>query len=181
MTVFVCRGAAGRGRMPGKPPTWNAPDMPDTLDTLLTPCLVLDRAVLRRNIRRVTERLKPAGIQLRPHLKTAKSVDVGRMATAAFDGRITVSTLAEARYFATGGFTDILYGVGIVPSKLPAIAELRRKGVNLRIVTDNLSVARAIADAAKAGDTFSVFIEIDSGAGRAGLPYPGLSGLVDIG
>jgi D-serine deaminase-like pyridoxal phosphate-dependent protein len=155
--------------------------MSDTLDTLLTPCLVLDRAVLRRNIRRMTERLKPAGIQLRPHLKTAKSVEVGRMATAAFDGRITVSTLAEARYFATGGFTDILYGVGIVPSKLPAVADLRRKGVNLRIVTDNLPVARAIADAAKAGDTYSVFIEIDSGAGRAGLPWPELAGLVDIG
>ena len=30
------------------------------------------------------------------------------------------------------------------------------------------------------GDTFSVFIEIDSGGGRAGLPYPELPGLLDI-
>jgi D-serine deaminase-like pyridoxal phosphate-dependent protein len=155
--------------------------MPDTLDTLPTPCLILDRAVLRRNIARVTGRLKPAGVQLRPHLKTAKSVEIGRMATAAFDGRITVSTLAEARYFAAGGFKDILYGVGIVPSKLPAVTALRRQGVNLRIVTDNLPVARAIAAAARGGDSFSVFIEIDSGAGRAGLPYPALPGLLDIG
>jgi len=41
-------------------------------------------------------------------------------------------------------------------------------------------VARAIAHAARNGDTFSVFIEIDSGAGRAGLPYPELPGLLDI-
>ncbi len=155
--------------------------MTDTLDTLPTPCLILDRAILRRNVRRITERLKPADVQLRPHLKTAKSVEIGRMATAAFDGRITVSTLAEARYFAAGGFRDILYGVGIVPSKLPAVTAIRREGVNLRIVTDNLPVARAIADAAAAGDSFSVFIEIDSGAGRAGLPFPELPGLVDIG
>jgi len=92
----------------------------------------------------------------------------------------TVSTLAEARYFAAGGFKDILYGVGIIPAKLPAIAELRRQGVNLRVVTDNISVARSIADAAKGGDAFSVFIEIDSGGGRAGLPFPELPGLIDI-
>lgn len=154
--------------------------MTDTLDTLPTPCLILDRAILRRNIGQVTARLKPAGVQLRPHLKTAKSVDVGRMATAAFDGRITVSTLAEARYFAAGGFGDILYGVGIVPSKLPAVAALRRQGVNLRVVTDNMPVAQAIAAAGRSGDSFSVFVEIDSGAGRAGLPFPDLPGLIDV-
>ena len=153
---------------------------PQTIDDLPTPALILDRAVLRRNLRRMSDRLREAGIALRPHLKTAKSVAIGRMAVEGHDGRITVSTLAEARYFAQGGFKDILYGVGIVPSKLAAVTELRRQGVDLRIVTDNLPVARAIADAAKDGDTFSVFIEIDSGGGRAGLPWPDLPGLLDI-
>ena len=151
-----------------------------TIDDLPTPVLILDRAILRRNLKRMSERLRTAGVVLRPHLKTAKSVEVGRMAVEGHDGRITVSTLAEARYFAKGGFTDILYGVGVVPSKLAVVTELRRQGINLRIVTDNLPVAEAIADAARNGDTFSVFIEIDSGAGRAGLPYPELPGLLDI-
>ena len=153
---------------------------PQTIDDLPTPALILDRAVMRRNLRRMSDRLRGAGIALRPHLKTAKSVAIGRMAVEGHDGRITVSTLAEARYFAQGGFKDILYGVGIVPSKLAAVTELRRQGVDLRIVTDNLPVARAIADAAKNGDTFSVFIEIDSGGGRAGLPWPALPALLDI-
>jgi D-serine deaminase-like pyridoxal phosphate-dependent protein len=151
-----------------------------TIDDLPTPALILDRAVLRRNLRRMSERLRDAGVILRPHLKTAKSVQIGRMAVEGHDGRITVSTLAEARYFAKGGFTDILYGVGIVPAKLPAITELRRQGVNLRVVCDNVAVAKAIAAAATDGDTFSVFIEIDSGGGRAGLPFPELPGLTDI-
>jgi len=153
---------------------------PQTIDDLPTPALILDRAILSRNLKRMSERLRSAGVMLRPHLKTAKSVQIGRMAVEGHDGRITVSTLAEARYFAKGGFTDILYGVGVVPSKLAAVTELRRQGVNLRVVTDNLAVATAIADAARNGDTFSVFIEIDSGAGRAGLPYPALPGLLDI-
>ena len=153
---------------------------PRTIDDLPTPALILDRAILSRNLKRMSERLRSAGVMLRPHLKTAKSVQIGRMAVEGHDGRITVSTLAEARYFAKGGFTDILYGVGVVPSKLAAVTELRRQGINLRVVTDNLAVARAIAAAATNGDTFSVFIEIDSGAGRAGLPSPEWPGLLDI-
>jgi D-serine deaminase-like pyridoxal phosphate-dependent protein len=151
-----------------------------TIDDLPTPALILDRAVLGRNLKRMSDRLSAAGVMLRPHLKTAKSVTIGRMAVEGHDGRITVSTLAEARYFAHGGFKDILYGVGIVPSKLAAVMELRRRDINLRVVTDNLAVARSIADAAKDGDTFCVFIEIDSGGGRAGLPSPELPGLLDI-
>ncbi|MBS0520234.1 MAG: alanine racemase [Proteobacteria bacterium] len=151
-----------------------------TIDDLPTPALILDRAVLRRNLKRMSQRLHEAGVALRPHLKTAKSVTIGRMAVEGHDGRITVSTLAEARYFAEGGFKDILYGVGVVPSKLAAVTGLRRQGINLRIVTDNLAVARAIASEARNGDTFSVFVEIDSGGGRAGLPYPELPGLLDI-
>ena len=162
-----------------------------TIDDLPTPALILDRAILNRNLKRMSDRLRDAGVMLRPHLKTAKSIEIGRRAVEGHDGRITVSTLAEARYFAEGGFTDILYGVGVVPSKLPAIAELRRQGINLRMVTDNLAVAQAVAAAATGrfwpqsgqsagGETFSVLIEIDSGGGRAGLPYPELPGLLDI-
>ena len=151
-----------------------------TIDDLPTPALILDRAILHRNLERMSERLRRAGVMLRPHVKTAKSLEIARKAVQGHDGRITVSTLAEARYFAQGGFKDILYGVGIVPSKLPAVAELRRLGINLRMVTDNLPVARAIAAAATGGDTLSVLIEIDSGAARAGLAWPQLPGLLDI-
>ena len=66
-----------------------------------------------------------------------------------------------------------------MPSKLPAIAELRRRA-SIYDGDDNLAVARAIAASASNGDTFSVLIEIDSGAGRAGLPWPELPGLLDI-
>src|SRR6476660_3548602 len=124
-----------------------------TLDDLPTPALILDRAVLRRNLKRMSDRLRDAGVILRPHVKTAKSLQIGRMAVEGHDGRITVSTLAEARYFAQGGFKDIFYAVGIVPAKLPAVTELRRQGVNLRVVTDNIAVARALAEAARNGDT----------------------------
>mgnify|MGYP003477984316 CR=1 FL=1 len=37
-------------------------------------------AILRRNLKRMSDRLREAGVMLRPHLKTAKSIQVGRMA-----------------------------------------------------------------------------------------------------
>src|SRR6201995_2966538 len=94
-----------------------------TLDDLPTPALILDRAILRRNLKRMSEKLRDAGVILRPHVTTAKSVQIGRMAVEGHDGRITVSTLAEARYFAEGGFKDIFYAVGLVPAKPGAVSK----------------------------------------------------------
>jgi len=89
------------------------------LSDLPTPCLVLDRAVLARNIDRMAQAVGRLGVALRPHMKTAKSIDVARMVLAnqaAPCTGITVSTLAEAEYFSAHGITDILYAVGITPS-----------------------------------------------------------------
>src|SRR5687767_9409859 len=114
------------------------------LSDLPTPCLVLDRGIVQRNCERMKERARALGVSLRPHLKTAKSVEVARLAG---DGAITVSTLREAEHFLERGVRDITLAVGIVPAKLPAIAELVRRGATMRIVTDDLEVARAIAAA----------------------------------
>ncbi|HET8997125.1 MAG TPA: hypothetical protein VFN42_10710, partial [Acetobacteraceae bacterium] len=70
------------------------------LADLPTPCLVLDRVILERNIRRMAEAVGRHGVGLRPHMKTAKSIDVARLALEDQPGGITVSTLAEAEYFA---------------------------------------------------------------------------------
>ena len=81
---------------------------PCQIEDLPTPCLVLRRSRLHQNCRKMAEHIKGKGIGLRPHLKTAKSVDVAKLATEGHSGAITVSTLAEAEYFAENGFKDIL-------------------------------------------------------------------------
>lgn len=147
------------------------------IDDLDTPCLLLDRAILKRNLDGMSARMKRHGVKLRPHLKTAKSADVARLATQGEAGGITVSTLAEARYFARHGFKDILYAVGIVPGRLDQVAGLRAEGIDLKIITDSLEGARAVANH---GGEFSVMVEIDSGAHRAGLD-PASPLLLEIG
>ncbi|MEE8203078.1 MAG: alanine racemase [Alphaproteobacteria bacterium] len=140
------------------------------LSDLRTPALVLDRARLERNVAAMSERMKGLGVELRPHLKTAKSLEVAKLATAGHSGGVTVSTLDEAAYFARGGFRDITYAVGIVPSKLAEVAALARDGARIAVITDSVEVARAIAREAEALDAeFRVLIEIDSGSHRAGV------------
>src|SRR5437667_683741 len=121
------------------------------------------------------------GVVLRPHMKTAKSADVARLATAGQAGGITVSTLAEAEYFAREGFRDILYAVGIAPAKLDRAAALRRAGVNLTLVTDDPTTAAAISGHARAtGAEHRVLVEVDCGEHRGGVA-PASETLIAVG
>ncbi|MCH7796620.1 MAG: alanine racemase, partial [Proteobacteria bacterium] len=94
------------------------------LSDLDTPALILDRRRLEANLARMSERARALGVDLRPHMKTAKSAEVGRLATAGHSGGITVSTLKEAEYFAEHGFTDVVYAVGVSLDKLARVARL---------------------------------------------------------
>jgi D-serine deaminase-like pyridoxal phosphate-dependent protein len=152
------------------------------LTDLETPALVVDRARLIRNIERMRSRLAGLDVPLRPHVKTAKSADVVRLATEGQPGGITVSTLKEAEYFLDQGFTDILYAVGIVPSKLAHVAALRRRGADLTIILDSVEMAGAAAREAEAlGTIFPVLIEVDTDGGRAGVAAGDTRLLVEIG
>lgn len=143
--------------------------MMTTLADLPTPVLILDRSRLLANIARMQARAKQLGVSLRPHLKTAKSAMIAELAVGR-NGPITVSTLAEAEYFAKAGFRDILYAVPMAPQKLDQVGALIRSGIDLKIITDHPAVAQAAAAAGqRLGVTFRVMIKIDCGLGRAGI------------
>ncbi|MEV6598280.1 DSD1 family PLP-dependent enzyme [Actinoplanes sp. NPDC051346] len=152
-----------------------------TLDDPDTPFAVLDRTRMDRNIDRLRARLDAAGVPLRLHVKTSKSLDVAAAVHRAGPGPVTVSTLAEAEYFADGGYTDILYAVGIEPRKLPRVLDLRRRGVDLAVLLDSAAQAEAVAKAsAAAGDAIPALIEIDCDGHRGGI-QPDDAALLDIG
>ena len=133
---------------------------------LPTPCLVLDRTILARNIRVMASALARLNVPLRPHMKTAKSIDVARLAIAGQPGGITVSTLAEAEYFFGHGITDILYAVGITPQKLEQVCQLNAAGAQIIVITDDPTMAGVIAAQPNPPRTL---IEIDSGEARGGV------------
>jgi len=141
-----------------------------TLDTIGTPALVLDVTKVDRNIERLKGRLAGLAVGFRPHVKTAKSIDVARRLFLQGQGPITVSTLAEADYFADAGFTDITYAVGLAPEKIARTRTLVARGVDLSVLIDSIEQARALADAAQDGEAMpAALIEIDCDGHRGGL------------
>lgn len=152
-----------------------------TIFDLSTPALILDRIRLERNAERIRDKVRGLGVTLRPHVKTSKSIDVLRILAGGESIPITVSTLAEARYFFANGVTDILYAVGIAPVKLPEITTLIRAGCTLRIILDTVEAADAVREFVDAeGVPIEVLIEIDSDGHRAGV-RPGDLLLIEIG
>jgi len=116
------------------------------------------------------EKVRALGVTLRPHVKTSKSIEVLRVLAGGEDVPITVSTLAEARYFFAHGVRDILYAVGIAPVKLPQVADLLAAGCTLRVILDSIDAAEAVRQFGEAqGLTIEALIEIDSDGHRAGV------------
>ncbi|MCJ2058025.1 DSD1 family PLP-dependent enzyme [Methylobacterium sp. J-048] len=155
----------------------------DGLDDLETPCLLLDSDRLTANVAGMRARLDRLGVSLRPHLKTAKSLDVARIAMASPSGPATVSTLREAEYFAEGGVRDLIYAVGIAPQKLYRVGAIRRRwGADLAIVLDSVEQAEAVAAWGRGhGDPLPVLIEVDADGHRSGVDPRDADTLVAIG
>lgn len=154
-----------------------------SLDSVETPALVLDLAKVDRNIARLRGHLAGLGVAFRPHVKTSKSIDVARRLFPEGSGPITVSTLAEAEYFASGGFADITYAVGLSLDKIERARRLVRQGIRLSVLIDTVEQAHALVAAARDGQPMPVaLIEIDCDGHRGGvLPNdPVLVAIADV-
>nr|WP_207796642.1 alanine racemase [Sphingomonas oleivorans] len=140
------------------------------ISDLQTPCLLLELRKLNANLDRMAQRVDALGVRLRPHAKTAKSIDVLDRALGSGTGGITVSTLREAEYFLDHGITDILYAVAIAPAKLATAADLMRRGADLKILVESAETARIVStEGRRAGLRYKAFVEIDSDGHRAGV------------
>ena len=140
-------------------------DAPD-LFGLRTPALVLDLDVLENNLRVMQARTDALGVRLRPHVKTHKCIEIAELQRSLGASGIAVSTLAEARIFAEAGFDDILWAFPLNLSRIGEAAALSRR-VRLGVTVDSLTAVEAL----EAADTpFSVWLEIDCGYGRSGVP-----------
>src|SRR5687767_4278552 len=150
------------------------------LETIETPALLLDADKLDANCLRMRERLRAHGVVLRPHVKTAKSVEVTQRALDSPAGAITVSTVREAEYFFDHGFRDILYAVGIVPGKVRRLAELSRRGARMGVIVDSVEAAKALREASgRENVPLKALIEIDSDGHRAGI-QPADAALLEV-
>ncbi len=137
---------------------------------LRTPAALVDLDVLERNAERMGATAARLGVRLRPHVKTHKTLEGARIQVRGQFGGITVSTLAEAAFFAAGGFSDITYAVPVAPAKLAEAADLAVRLDRFNLLVDHPATAAAVEACARERNVvLSVFLKVDCGYHRAGV------------
>lgn len=142
---------------------------------LNTPVLILDLDALERNIARMAQFARQHYLQLRPHVKTHKSVEIARLQRNAGATGFSCAKLGEAEVMAEGGITDglLLTSPAVSPSAIRRLLELNARTTGLMCVIDHPHNARALAEAALAsGKPLQVLIDIDPGIHRTGVASP---------
>jgi D-serine deaminase-like pyridoxal phosphate-dependent protein len=140
-------------------------------ETLDTPALVVFEDVLERNLQGMADYAAGQGINLRPHFKTHKTAEVGRMQMERGAVGITCAKLGEAEVLVdSGACRDIFIANQIVgPLKTARLVKLMERA-NVRVAVDSFEVAQRLNDAmAEAGRELDIIIEVNTGQSRAGV------------
>lgn len=141
-----------------------------SIDGLATPAVLVDLDVLERNIARMAARARAAGVNLRPHAKTHKCPQIGRLQRAAGAWGLSVAKVGEAEVFADAGFEDLFVAYPLVGEdkgrRLLALADR----IRLAVGVDSVEGARTIAGPFReAGRELDVLLKVDVGYGRVGV------------
>lgn len=143
------------------------------IETLDTPCVVVDLDIALRNIRRLQAYLDEHGIANRPHIKTHKLPLLAHWQVSEGARGITVQTVGEAEVMAAAGLDDILITYDVMgPEKVRRLAQVAALA-NVRVAVDNEVALDAVASAAALADrTIGVLIEFECGKKRQGMVTP---------
>ncbi|HVM99329.1 MAG TPA: DSD1 family PLP-dependent enzyme [Caulobacteraceae bacterium] len=139
--------------------------------SLNTPALVLDVEALDRNIATMAAFAAAAGLKLRPHAKTHKSVDIARRQVAAGALGVCCAKLGEAEALAEGGIEGILITSPVVgEAGVERLVALAGRSPTLMASCDHPDAVAAIGAAAKAaGVTLTLLVDLDPGLRRTGV------------
>ncbi len=135
-----------------------------------TPTLLIDKNRLEANIHRYAELAAQAGVQLRPHIKTHKTLEIAAWQLQAGAVGITTAKLSEAEVFAAAGVNDIFVAYPIIGvQKAQHAAEIARR-CHLIVGVESMKGVQQLSQAAtEAGTTIFVRVEINSGLNRTGV------------
>lgn len=134
---------------------------------IASPTLLIDEQKCRANIKKMVEKARSNHLIFRPHFKTHQSKEVGEWFKAEGTTAITVSSLGMAAYFANAGWSEITVAFPVNLRQNDIINDLAGR-ITLNLLTDNSEVISQLDQVLK--HEVNIYIEIDSGAGRTGIP-----------
>jgi D-serine deaminase-like pyridoxal phosphate-dependent protein len=144
----------------------------ETLDSLLTPCAVVDLDRMEANLERMASYARTHRLALRPHTKTHKSSVLAAEQLRRGAVGLTVAQLHEAQVM--GRVTDdiLLAHPPVGEAKLSRLLALLPT-LRLSVALDSPDVLHALAGACAAADrAVGVLVEVDLGMRRVGVVDP---------
>src|SRR5665213_4406638 len=134
---------------------------------LNTPALIVEVEALERNIAAMAAFAARAGLALRPHAKTHKSVEIARRQIAAGAVGVCCAKLGEAEALAAGGVENILITSPVVGAAgVERLAALAARSPGLMAAVDHPDAVDAL-DAS--GAPLTLLVDIDPGIHRTGV------------
>ena len=154
------------------------------VDLIDTPALVVDLDAMERNMQRMAEFAHKHQVRWRPHAKMHKSAEIALQLEKAGARGHCVQKVSEAEALAAGGVADlyisneVLGGAKLLRAARLA-AQLAARGGRLGIAVDSAEGITRLSEAMRVAGSdagIDVFVEIDVGQGRCGVP-PGPAAL----
>ena len=150
-----------------------SPDI-EALRALSTPCLVVDREALDRNIECMAAAARTADTTLRPHAKTHKSPDIAalqlRNGAASRTIGICCATVAETEVMADAGIGGLLLTAPVMgAARFTRLARVNRAH-GLTVAIDHPTQLEGLLATIEPGDRrLGVVIDVDVGQARTGI------------
>ncbi len=151
----------------------------DSRRLIATPALVCELPTLRANIEEMAKRVREAGVNIRPHVKSHKSAYIARLQLDAGAVGLSFAKLGEAEAVVERLLADDPSAVSVLITS-PMVgrvnaeraAQLAQK-CDLLVVVDHVHGVDELEAAAVAfGTTFGVLCDVDVGLGRTGVIGP---------
>ncbi|KKZ65126.1 hypothetical protein EMCG_09032 [[Emmonsia] crescens] len=147
------------------------------------PAAIIDVAVARKNCQLMLDAADALGVHFRAHIKTHKTTELTKLQVGEKSDsiRLVVSTLAEAEQLkpyleeckTNGRSIDLLYGMPVQPSCFKRLAALGKSlgKASISVLVDGLDIIPFLSRYRElTSDTLGVFIKLDTGYTRAGIP-----------
>ncbi len=145
--------------------------------TIQTPTLILNEAIVRRNIARMADKARRGGIRFRPHFKSHQSAAIGAWFREEGVTAITVSSVRMATYFADHGWDDITIAFPVNWLEIDRINALAAR-VRLGLTLESAETAHFLAEHLTA--PADIWLKTDTGYGRTGIVWDAFAQRAEI-
>ncbi len=146
-----------------------SPRLVSDLSEIATPSLLIDLPTVERNVRRMAEYVRSHRLDLRPHIKTHKSLSIARLQAQAGAKGLAVAKVGEAEVMSEVS-DDLLVAYPLVDrARVQRISSLAKRQT-VRVAVDSTTACDVIAQAASHhGSTAGILVDVDVGFHRTGV------------